>query len=179
VETGAHRSFCAAAIEAAWAPDGYSLLFANAANAVNATLYQNLKFDFIRDIASVASIGNIPLVMAVNSLLLDKSVPELIGYAKANPNKINMTSAGTGSVSDVFGALFTVMAGVHLNHVPHRINFIAELVSGQVQVAFTTTTLSIEYIRLCHALHGAAGHPNGGRIRTGLRRGWLVRRWCA
>jgi tripartite-type tricarboxylate transporter receptor subunit TctC len=128
-------------------PDGYSLLFATAANAVNATLYQNLKFDFIRDIAPVASIGNIPFVMAVNPLLSAKSVPEFIGYAKANPSKINMASAGTGSVSHVSGALFKVMAGVDLNHVPYRINFMPDLLSGQVQVAFTTITLSIEYIR--------------------------------
>src|SRR6516162_4984235 len=120
------------------APDGYSLLCATAANAINATLYQNLKFDFIRDIAPVASIGNIPFVMAVNPLLSAKSVPEFIGYAKTNPSKINMASAGTGSLSHVSGALFKVMAGVDLNHVPYRINFMPDLLSGQVQVAFTT-----------------------------------------
>ncbi len=129
------------------APDGYSLLCATAANAVNATLYENLKFDFVRDIAPVASIGNIPFVMAVNPSLSAKSVPEFIGYAKANPSKINMASAGTGSVSHVSGALFKVMAGVEVNHVPYRNNFMPDLLSGQVQVAFTTITLSIEYIR--------------------------------
>ena len=129
------------------APDGYSLLCVTAANAVNATLYENLKFDFVRDIAPVASIGNIPFVMAVNPSLSAKSVPEFIGYAKANPSKINMASAGTGSVSHVSGALFKVMAGVEVNHVPYRNNFMPDLLSGQVQVAFTTITLSIEYIR--------------------------------
>jgi tripartite-type tricarboxylate transporter receptor subunit TctC len=129
------------------APDGYSLLCATAANAINATLYLNLKFDFIRDITPVASIGNIPFVMAVNPLLSAKSVPEFIGYAKTNPSKINMASAGTGSLSHVSGALFKVMAGVDLNHVPYRISFMPDLLSGQVQVAFTTITLSIEYIR--------------------------------
>jgi tripartite-type tricarboxylate transporter receptor subunit TctC len=93
------------------APDGYSLLCATAANAINATLYQNLKFDFVRDIAPVASIGNIPFVMAVNPSLSAKSVPEFIGYAKANPSKINMASAGIGSMTHVSGALFKVMAG--------------------------------------------------------------------
>ena len=129
------------------APDGYSLLCATAANAINAALYQNLKFDFIRDIAPVASIGNIPFVMAVNPLLSAKSVPEFIDYAKTNPGKINVASAGTGSVSHVSGELFKAMAGLDWNHVPYRINFMPDLLSGQVQVAFTTITLSIEYIR--------------------------------
>ena len=129
------------------APDGYSLLCATAANAINAALYQNLKFDFIRDIAPVASIGNIPFVMAVNPLLSAKSVPEFIGYAKTNPSKINMASAGTGSLSHVSGALFKVMAGVDLNHVPYRISFMPDLLSGQVQVYFAQMMASIEYIR--------------------------------
>jgi tripartite-type tricarboxylate transporter receptor subunit TctC len=129
------------------APDGYSLLCATSANAVNATFYPNLKFDFIRDIAPVASIGNIPFVMVVNPLLSAKSVREFIDYAKANPNKINVASAGTGSVSHVSGELFKAMAGLDWNHVPYRINFMPDLLSGQVQAAFTTITLSIAYIR--------------------------------
>jgi tripartite-type tricarboxylate transporter receptor subunit TctC len=129
------------------APDGYSLLCATSANAVNATFYPNLKFDFIRDIAPVASIGNIPFVMVVNPLLSAKSVPEFIDYAKANPSKINVASAGTGSVSHVSGELFKAMAGLDWNHVPYRISFMPDLLSGQVQAAFTTITLSIEYIR--------------------------------
>jgi len=129
------------------APDGYSLLCVTSANAVNATFYPNLKFDFIRDIAPVASIGNIPFVMVVNPMLSAKSVPEFIDYAKANPSKINVASAGTGSVSHVSGELFKAMAGLDWNHVPYRINFMPDLLSGQVQAAFTTITLSIEYIR--------------------------------
>jgi tripartite-type tricarboxylate transporter receptor subunit TctC len=129
------------------APDGYSLLCVTSANAVNATFYPNLKFDFIRDIAPVASIGNIPFVMVVNPLLPAKSVPEFIDYAKANPSKINVASAGTGSVSHVSGELFKAMAGLDWNHVPYRVNFMPDLLSGQVQAAFTTITLSIEYIR--------------------------------
>jgi len=129
------------------APDGYSLLCVTSANAVNATFYPNLKFDFIRDIAPVASIGNIPFVMVVNPMLSAKSVPEFIDYAKANPSKINVASAGTGSVSHVSGELFKAMAGLDWNHVPYRINFMPDLLSGQVQAAFTTITLSIAYIR--------------------------------
>jgi tripartite-type tricarboxylate transporter receptor subunit TctC len=129
------------------APDGYSLLCATAANAVNATLYDNLKFNFVRDIAPVACIGNIPFVMVVNPMLAAKSVLEFIGDAKANPGRTNMASAGIGSVSHVSGALFMAMAGVDLKHVPYRSSFTADLLSGQVQVAFTTITLSIEFIR--------------------------------
>jgi len=128
-------------------PHGYSLLCATSANAVNATFYPNLKFNFIRDIAPVGSIGNIPFVMVVNPLLSAKSVPEFIDYAKANPSKINMASAGTGSVSHVSGELLKAMAGLDWNHVPYRINYMPDLLSGQVQAAFATVTLSIEYIR--------------------------------
>ena len=143
---GAGGTIATAAVVHA-APDGYSLLCATSANAVNATFYPNLKFDFVRDIAPVASIGNIPFVMVVNPLLSAKSVPEFIDYAKANPSKINVASAGTGSVSHVSGELFKAMVGLDWNHVPYRINFMPDLLSGQVQAAFTTITLSIEYIR--------------------------------
>jgi tripartite-type tricarboxylate transporter receptor subunit TctC len=143
---GAGGTIATAAVVHA-APDGYSLLCATSANAVNATFYPNLKFDFVRDIAPVASIGNIPFVMVVNPLLSAKSVPEFIDYAKANPSKINVASAGTGSVSHVSGELFKAMAGLDWNHVPYRISFMPDLLSGQVQAAFTTITLSIEYIR--------------------------------
>jgi tripartite-type tricarboxylate transporter receptor subunit TctC len=129
------------------APDGYTLLCASAANAVNATLYDNLSFNFIRDIAPVACIGDIPFVMVVNPSLPANSVLEFITYAKANANKVNMASAGIGSFSHVSGALFKIMAGVDMLHVPYRVNFMPDLLAGQVHVAFTTITFSIGQIR--------------------------------
>jgi tripartite-type tricarboxylate transporter receptor subunit TctC len=129
------------------APDGYTLLCASAANAVNAALYDNLSFNFVRDIAPVARIGNIPFVMVVHPSLPAHSVPEFITYAKANAHKVNMASAGVGSFSHVSGALFNIMSGVDLLHVPYRANFMPDLLAGQVQVAFTTITFSIPYIR--------------------------------
>jgi tripartite-type tricarboxylate transporter receptor subunit TctC len=129
------------------APDGYTLLAASAANAVNAALYDNLSFNFVRDIAPVARIGDIPFVMVVHPSLPTNSVPEFIAYAKANAHKVNMASAGIGSFSHVSGALFKSMSGVDLLHVPYRANFMPDLLAGQVQVAFTTITFSIAYIR--------------------------------
>ena len=130
------------------APDGYTLLCASAANAVNAALYHNLSFNFVRDIAPVARIGDIPFVMVVHPSLPTASVPEFITYAKAGANKVNMASAGIGSFSHVSGALFKIMAGVDLLHVPYRANFMPDLLAGQVHVAFTTITFSIPYIRI-------------------------------
>jgi tripartite-type tricarboxylate transporter receptor subunit TctC len=129
------------------APDGYTLLSSSAANAVNASLYDKLSFDFVRDTAPVARIGDIPFVMVVHPSLPTSSVPEFISYAKANASKVNMASAGVGSFSHVSGALFTIMAGVDLLHVPYRANFMPDLLAGQTQVAFTTITFSIPYIR--------------------------------
>jgi tripartite-type tricarboxylate transporter receptor subunit TctC len=129
------------------APDGYTLLAASAANAVNATLYDNLSFNFVRDTAPVARIGDIPFVMVVHPSLPTNSVAEFIAYAKANANKVNMASAGVGSFSHVSGALFKTMAGVDLLHVPYRANFMPDLLAGQTHVAFTTITFSIPYIR--------------------------------
>jgi hypothetical protein len=101
-------------------PDGYTLLIVNAANAINATLYNKLSFNFIRDIAPVASITRESLVMALNPLVPAKTVPELIAYAKANPGKLSMGSGGNGSTSHVVGELFKLMTGVNMVHVPYR-----------------------------------------------------------
>jgi tripartite-type tricarboxylate transporter receptor subunit TctC len=120
------------------APDGYTLLMVNPANAINATVYEKLNFDFIRDVAPVAGIVRAPLVMVVNASFPAKTVPEFIGYAKANPGKINMASAGIGSTSHVAGEMFKAMAGVNLVHVPYRgeVPVIADLLGDQVQVYF-------------------------------------------
>ena len=101
-------------------PDGYTLLMALSLNAINAALYDNLPFNFIRDTAPVASIASIPLVMEVNPSVPAKTVPEFIAYAKANPGKINMASGGNGSTLHVAGELFKMMAGVDMVHVPYR-----------------------------------------------------------
>jgi tripartite-type tricarboxylate transporter receptor subunit TctC len=136
------------------AADGYSLLLASGANAINATLYEKLNFDFIRDIAPIASVIRVPLVMVVNPSFPAKTLPEFIVFAKANPRKISMASAGTGSTSHVAGELFKMMAGVDMVHVPYRggAPAITDLLGGQVQVFFGTTTALI-------------GHIRGGRLR--------------
>jgi tripartite-type tricarboxylate transporter receptor subunit TctC len=128
-------------------PDGYTLLLFTTSALTNATVYQNLNFNFIRDIAAVASIGRTRFVMVVTPSLPVKTVPEFIGYAKANPGKINMASIGIGSSPHIFGVLFQMMAGVNLIHVPYRGSYIPDLLSGQVQVYFGPTTSLIEYIR--------------------------------
>ena len=130
-------------------PDGYTLLLVASANAINATLYDKLNFNFIRDIAPVASIIRVPNVMVVNPSVPAKTVPEFIAYAKANPGKINMASAGIGSSPHVAGELFKMMAGVDMVHVPYRgaAPALTDLLGGQVQVMFATTAASIEYIR--------------------------------
>jgi tripartite-type tricarboxylate transporter receptor subunit TctC len=127
-------------------PDGYTLLLSSAANAINATLYQNLNFNFIRDIAPVA---RVPQVMEVHPSVPAKTVPEFIAYAKANPHKINMASAGNGSVQQVAGELFKMMAGVDMVHVPYKGAgpALVDLLGGQMQVMFDTTPGSIEHIK--------------------------------
>jgi tripartite-type tricarboxylate transporter receptor subunit TctC len=130
-------------------PDGYTLLLVNAGNAINATLYDKLKYNLIRDIAPVAGIIRVPLVMQVNPSVPVKTVPEFIAYAKANPAKLNMASAGNGTPQHVSGELFKMMAGVNMTHVPYRGSApaLTDLLGGQVQVVFDTTLASIEYIR--------------------------------
>ena len=129
--------------------DGYTLLIVVAANAINVTLYDKLNFNFIRDIAPISEIYRTPLVMVVNPLFPAKAVPEFIAYAKANPGKINMASAGNGTVQHVAGELFKMMTGVNMVHVPYRegVASLTDLLGGQVQVMFHTTGASISYIR--------------------------------
>jgi tripartite-type tricarboxylate transporter receptor subunit TctC len=129
--------------------DGYTLLLVQPANVINITLYDKLKLDFIRDIAPIASISRIPLVMEVNPSVPAKTVPEFIAYAKANPGKVNMASGGNGAPSHVAGELFKMMAGVDMVHVPYRGNepALVDLLGGQVQVMFTPIPASIEYIK--------------------------------
>jgi tripartite-type tricarboxylate transporter receptor subunit TctC len=131
------------------APDGYTLLLVGPAAAINATLYPKLSFNFIRDIAPIASIYNAPLVMEVNPSLPFKTVPEFIAYARANPGKINFASAGSGSSSHVTGELFKRMAGVDMQHVPYRgaAPALTDLLGGQVQAMFDNVSSSIENIR--------------------------------
>jgi len=130
-------------------PDGYTLLLAGIPNAFNASLFGKLKFNFIRDIAPVAGIIRMPLVMVVNPSVPANTVPEFIAYAKANPGKVNMASAGTGGGTHLAGELFKIMAGVNLIHVPYRSNGYAltALLGGQVDVLFPSLPSSIEYIR--------------------------------
>ncbi|HTB05284.1 MAG TPA: tripartite tricarboxylate transporter substrate binding protein [Bradyrhizobium sp.] len=130
------------------APDGYTLLLSTVPNAVNATLYDNLNFDFIRDIAPVGGIIRVPMVILLHPSVPAKTVPELIAYAKASPGKVNMASAGFGSAPHMAGELFNVMAGVKMVHVPYRGQgpALTDLLGGQVQVLFATTPGTSDYI---------------------------------
>lgn len=127
--------------------DGYTLLLAAAANAINTSLYPKLNFNFTRDIVAVASIGGVIFLMAVNPSVPAKTVPEFIAYAKANPAKLNFASRGIGSLTHVFGELFKMMAGVDLVHVPYRGDYTADLIAGRVQVAFFAIADATGYIK--------------------------------
>jgi tripartite-type tricarboxylate transporter receptor subunit TctC len=129
-------------------PDGYTLLLCGNPNAINATFYDKLTYNFIRDIAPVAGVLRGPYVLVVNPSVPAKSVPELIAYAKANPHKVNMASQGNGSPGHVAGELFQMMVRISLVHVPYRgmAPALTDLLGGQVQVAFSSLTAAIEYI---------------------------------
>jgi tripartite-type tricarboxylate transporter receptor subunit TctC len=129
------------------APDGYTLLLASLTNAVNATLYKKLNFNFIRDMTPVASIGGGPYLMVVHPSVPAKTIPEFIAYAKANPGKMNMGSSGSGSVSHVFGELFKATVGIELVHVPYRGGYLSDLVAGRVQVVFGTISTCVQHVR--------------------------------
>jgi len=130
-------------------PDGYTLLLVGAFNAVNATVYDKLNFNFIRDIAPVAGIIVVPNVMVVNLSVPATTVPEFITYAKSKPGKTTMASAGVGAPGHVAGELFKMMTGVDMVHVPYRSSgpALTDLLGGQVQITFPTAVASIEYIR--------------------------------
>jgi tripartite-type tricarboxylate transporter receptor subunit TctC len=128
-------------------PDGYTLLWVTQTNAINATLYDDLNFNFIRDIEPVASILRVPAVMMINPSVPAKTVPEFIAYAKANPGKINMSSPGSGSINHVAGEMFKMMAGVNLVHIPYRSSQFPDLLAGQVQVTFNPLPSSLDFIR--------------------------------
>jgi len=131
------------------APDGHTLLLVNAANAINATLYEKLGFNFIRDIAPVASIMRQPQVMLVNLSVPARTLPEFIDHANASRGKISLASAGSGTPSHLAGELFKMMTGVDMTHVPYRGvgPALTDLLGGQVQVIFTSTASAIEYVR--------------------------------
>jgi tripartite-type tricarboxylate transporter receptor subunit TctC len=131
------------------APDGYTLLIASSSNTINATLYDKLNFVFVRDIAAVAGIMSLPFVMVVNPSVPAKTVPEFIAHAKVNPGQISFGSPGIGTPGHVAGELFKMMAGVELIHVPYRGGgaVVSDLLGGQVQVFFGTTSLTAEQVR--------------------------------
>jgi tripartite-type tricarboxylate transporter receptor subunit TctC len=128
--------------------DGHTLYLVTPANAINATLYENLNFNFIRDIAPVGALMRVPLVIVVNPSLPIKTVPEFIAYAKANPGKLNMALGGTGGVDHMAGALFKMKAGVNITFVPYRglAPALTDLIGGQVHVIFSSIAAAIQYV---------------------------------
>ena len=128
-------------------PDGYTLLLLAPTNAINQSLYNHLNFDFARDIVPIASINNSPFVMVVGPSVDAKTIPEFISYAKAKAGKVNMASGGTGTPPHVCGELFKMMTGIDMVHVPYRGSYTPDLLSGEVQVAFSPIATVIGYIR--------------------------------
>ena len=169
------------------APDGHTLLWITAANTINASLYDKLSFNFIRDITPVASVVRGPGVMEVNPAVPAKTIPEFIAYAKANPGKINLASSGPGTVSHVAGELFKIMAGIDMVHVPYRgaAPALTDLISGQVQVMILPDHLVARTSQGGTAARAGRdhrdttrdrpGHPDRGRVPAGLRRKRLDR----
>jgi len=143
--SGAGSSLAAQDVVAAPA-DGYTLLLAANANAVNASLYPNLPFNFVRDIAPVGMICSAPFLLVANPAMPAKTFPEFIAYAKANPGRINMASPGIGTTPYLMYELLKMMTGIELTHVPYRTGYIPDLLSGQVQVAFSTITQALQYV---------------------------------
>jgi tripartite-type tricarboxylate transporter receptor subunit TctC len=127
--------------------DGYTIQMIVLTNVFNATLYPNLKFNFMRDIAPVGGIANAPYLIVVNPSLPVKSIPEFIAYAKANPGKINYASGGNGSSSHIFGELLKTMTGINITHVPYRSSFMPDLLSGQIQMTINPIPQAMEYVR--------------------------------
>jgi tripartite-type tricarboxylate transporter receptor subunit TctC len=146
--TGAATNIATEAVVRA-APDGYTLLLVNAANAINATYYQNLTFDFMRDIAPVAGIGRFPYFMAVNPAFPAKNVREFIDYAKANPGKVYMGSGGAGGPDHASGELLQLMTGIRMTHVPYRgtAPALTDLLGGQVHMVFCTIPSAEHHIK--------------------------------
>jgi tripartite-type tricarboxylate transporter receptor subunit TctC len=145
---GAGNNICTeAAVNAA--PDGYTVLLINPANYINTTLYANLKFDFVRDIAPIASFNRVPNVMTVNKDVPAKDVAEFIAYVKANPGKINMASSGNGTSVHLSGEMFMAMTGVKMQHVPYRgaAPAITDMLGGQVQLIFDNMPSIIQHVR--------------------------------
>jgi tripartite-type tricarboxylate transporter receptor subunit TctC len=166
--------------------DGYTLLLIPGSVTANATLYQHLTFDFIRDIVPIAMISSLPLVMIVNTSNPAKTVPEFIAWAKANPGKVSMASGGTGSTSHIGGELLKLMTGIDMLHVPYRggAPAITDLMGGTVQVYFSPLPDDLEHQGWQapraggdngQALGGAARRADDWRIRPGLRSQYLAR----
>jgi tripartite-type tricarboxylate transporter receptor subunit TctC len=128
-------------------PDGYTLLAVTSSNAVNATFYQRLNFDLVRDIAPIAGTVRLPDILTATPSFSATTIPELIAYAKANPGKVTFASNGVGTASHVIGELFEAMTGTKLLHVPYRTNYMPDLLAGQVQLAFTPVAQAVTYVR--------------------------------